>query len=210
MLYCVTQENNYYLPSNLLVSQHRLRYQAVIERQSWEVPTIRQLEYDGYDNLASVYIVWCDKQGIARGTARLYPTTLPYMLRDVFSHLVEGELPISDTVLEGSRFCVDHTLPTDVRKQVQKELVVGYLEYALDHGCEAIIGVMHPVYWRNLFTKNGWPIAPLGEVHTVPDGKDALAARLNITPEIVRSIREVTGIHKRILHYPETQERRSA
>jgi N-acyl-L-homoserine lactone synthetase len=203
MLYCVTQENNYYLPSNLLISQHLLRHQAIIERQAWDVPTFQSMEYDQFDNLAATYIIWSDTQGVARGTARLCTTARPYMLKEVFSHLVDGELPSTDKILEGSRFCVDKTMHPNVRQKIQRELVYGYLEYALAHNCKAIIGVMHPVYWRGLFAKNGWPVEPLGHVHKVDDGKDALAGSLNITVHTLADVQRATGIQGPLLHYPE-------
>jgi len=210
MLYCVTHTNNYYLPHNLLISQHKLRYQAIIERQDWDVPSIEAMEYDQFDNLASVYIVSSDHKGIARGTARLCPTTRPYMLKEVFSHLVNGDLPTRDDVLEGSRFCVDNTLPLGQRKRVQQELVYGYLEYALANRCTSILGVMHPAYWRGLFARNGWPVEPLGDIHKVPDGKDALAGRLNITSETLRRVQQATGITGSLLQYPQIPQKVSA
>jgi acyl homoserine lactone synthase len=210
MLYCVTQENNYHLPGNLMIGQHRLRYQAIIERQAWDVPSLRELEYDQYDTLAAVYIICADARGQVLGSARLCPTTRPYMLKEVFSHLVEGDLPASDRVWEGSRFCVDKNLTVEVRKRVQQELVYGYLEFALAHDIEAIIGVMHPAYWRNLFARNGWPVRAIGSIQKVGDGKDALAGSLPITSLTLASVQRATGITGSLLQFYEQQERKSA
>lgn len=210
MLYCVTQENNYYLPGNLIMGQHHLRYQAIIERQSWDVPFLRELEYDQYDTLASVYIIRTDARGQVLGSARLCSTSRPYMLKEVFSHLVEGDLPVSDTVWEGSRFCVSKNLQPEQRKRIQQELVYGYMEFALEHGIETLIGVMHPAYWRNLFARNGWPVQSLGPITTVMDGKEAMAGSVQITSLTLASVQRATGITGSLLQFHEHQERKSA
>src|ERR1700753_842170 len=75
------------------VSHHRLRYRMFIERQRWNVPNYRQLEYDEFDTPAATYILIVDDQNQALGTARLIPTTRPYMVEALWPDLVDGELP---------------------------------------------------------------------------------------------------------------------
>ena len=166
---CVTIATNDHFQGNLIAQQHKLRHRSIIKRQNWEVPEIHGMEYDQYDNPATTYCVWSDEDGIARGVARLYPTDRPFMLQEHFGYMVEGELPRGSRILEGSRFCIDKNLPKEQRDRVAKELVLSYLEYAIDMNVESIIGIMYPIYWRNLFLKNDWEAKWLGEVKRTPE-----------------------------------------
>ena len=89
---CVTLENNHLFLGNAIAEQHRLRYKSIIKRQNWNVPDIREMEYDQYDNPATVYLIWRDKKNIARGVCRLYPTDRPYMLKEVFPNLISPSI----------------------------------------------------------------------------------------------------------------------
>ena len=122
---------------------------------------------------------------VARGVSRFYPTTLPYMLEQLFSHFVtDRDIPKSARVWEGSRFCIDQTLPPLARKRIAGEIVVGYLEAGLRYGIEGIVGLMYPAYWRSLFTSAGWEIEYLGETALLDDGNKARAAWLPVSESI--------------------------
>ena len=165
MLNCVSISTNHFFAGNPIYEQHRLRYECIVQRQSWNVPVIRNMEYDQYDNPAAHYLVWRDKDGKARGSSRLYPTDRPYMLEEIFPHLVsKTEIPKSTKVWEGSRFCVDASLDPQMRKRIVQEVVVGYLEFGLAQGITNIIGVMYPAYYRNIFIGNGWDVEWIGDV----------------------------------------------
>ena len=112
MIEFVTVENMNQFSENALAAQHRLRYRSIIERQEWNVPNYGEMEFDQYDNPAAKYLVYRDEHHVARGVSRFYPTTLPYMLEQLFPHFVtDREMPKSPLVWEGSRFCIDQTLP---------------------------------------------------------------------------------------------------
>ena len=85
----VTLENNHLYRGNALSEQHKLRFRSIVKRQAWDVPVIREHEYVQYDNPAAVYLIWRDADGIARGSSRLYPTDRPFMLKEVFSHMIQ-------------------------------------------------------------------------------------------------------------------------
>jgi len=171
MIECVTLETNHLFDGNPVAAQHRLRYRSVIARQNWDVPTIRDLEYDDYDNPATTYLVARNSAGEADGVCRLYPTDRPYMLQRVFATLVTDiALPQSATVWEASRFCVDDRLAPEARRRIIQEIVVAYLEYGLDHGITRYIGIMYPAYWRNIFMRAGWDIEWIGAESTLASG----------------------------------------
>lgn len=202
MIECVTLETNHFFSGNPISAQHKLRYESIIKRQNWDVPTIRNLEYDSYDNPAACYLVKRDKFGEAIGVSRLYPTDRPYMLQQSFSHLVTRvEMPRSTHVWEGSRFCVKASLPPEKRKRIIQEIVVGYLEFALSNNIRSIIGVMYPVYWKNIFIKSGWNVDWLGDVHISEEGHKIVAGDLRVSETVLQHVRTITGISETVLNF---------
>src|ERR1700693_3922836 len=96
------------------------------------------------------------------------------MLEQVFTHFVtDRTIPKSPCVWEGSRFCIDQTLPPQSRKRIAQEIVVGYLEAGLRYGIEGIVGLMYPAYWRSLFTSAGWEINYMGAITLTHGGNQA-------------------------------------
>ena len=160
MIEFVTVENVNQFPGNALAAQHRLRYRSIIERQEWDVPNYGEMEFDQYDNPAAKYLVYRDENHMARGVSRFYPTTLSlHAGATVFAFCNRpGRCRKVRRVWEGSRFCIDQTLPPETRKRIAREIVVGYLETGLRYGIEGIVGLMYPAYWRSLFTSAGWEI----------------------------------------------------
>ncbi|MBU2895561.1 acyl-homoserine-lactone synthase [Vibrio hepatarius] len=202
---CITVSTLHNFRGNPLADQFQLRYRSVIERQSWDVPYINCMEYDQYDNPATIYFVWRENEKV-RGVARLYPTTRTYMLKEVFPHLVTYEpLPCDANIWEGSRFCLDKGLSPAQRKRVIQELVIAYLEYSLIHGITSIVGLMLPAYWKSVFINNGCPVSWLGEFSVAGDGKKIRAGKLIITKDILHSARIIAGIFGSVLSFGEEQ-----
>ena len=200
MIECVTLETNHHFSGNPILEQHRLRYESIVKRQNWDVPTVRDLEYDSYDNPAAYYLVKRNERGEAVASSRFYPTDRPYMLQESFPHLVsKRDMPCDRAVWEGSRFCVKASLPPDERKRIVQELVVGYLEFALHHDIKSIIGIMYPVYWKNLFVKSGWNVEWLGEVHKSDEGHKIVAGDLKVSRGVLDHVRLTTGIRQPVL-----------
>jgi len=124
------------------------------------------------------------------------------MLEQLFSHFVTGrDIPKSPWVWEGSRFCIDQTLPPATRKRIAQEIVVAYLETGLRHGIEGIVGLMYPAYWRSLFTSAGWELEYLGETTLLDDGNKARAAWLPVSDCVLARVRRTTGIHETIVNF---------
>ena len=211
MIDCVSISTNHLFTGNPIYEQHRLRHECIVERQSWNVPTIRNMEYDQYDNPAATYLVWRDETGKARGSSRLYPTDRPYMLAEVFPYLVSKiPMPQSARIWEGSRFCVDANLKPETRKRIIQELIVSYLEFGLDQGLTSFIGVMLPAYWRNIFTGNGWDVEFLGAPHRSSEGHKIVAGSVTVSKAALSKVRDKTGIHETILNYGYEMEYRRA
>jgi acyl homoserine lactone synthase len=202
MIEFVTVDNVNQFSGNALAAQHRLRYRSIIERQEWNVPNYSEMEFDQYDNPAAKYLVYRDEAYVARGVSRFYPTTLPYMLEQLFSRFVtDRPIPKSPRVWEGSRFCIDQTLPPLARKRIAGEIVVGYLEAGLRCGVEGIVGLMYPAYWRSLFTGAGWELEYMGETALLNDGNKARAGWLPVSETILARVRRTTGIHDPVVNF---------
>jgi acyl homoserine lactone synthase len=201
MIECVCLKNNHQFEGNPLYSQHQLRYKSIIERQKWDVPTIEDAEYDSYDNPAAYYLIKRDNSGAALGVSRLYPTDRPYMLKESFSHMVTNmDMPSNSTVWEGSRFCIEKNLEPDLRKKIIQEIVVGYLEFALERNISKIIGVMFPAYWRGVFSNSGWDVEWMGDIHKSAEGHKIRAGCLNISQRTLFNVRKITGINYPVLN----------
>ena len=184
-----------HLYGDALASQYQLRHRVFIERQDYQVPTWKGMEYDQFDTPAAQYFVWRDQRGVARGVARLAPTTVNYMIEEVWPEKVEKtELPKAKNIWEGTRFGVDRDLTPEMRTTVVKELVCAYIEFARMNGIDEIIGVMPVGIWRAVFARNGWKSETLGPVWR-EDGIDLVAATLPCTAEVMHNVHFKTKAH---------------
>jgi N-acyl-L-homoserine lactone synthetase len=166
-----------HLCGTAFAGQHRLRYRLFIERQHYDVPSYRGMEYDQFDTPAATYLVSPDPNGSgeARGIARLIPTSRPYMIKELWPELVEGEpLPCSDVIYEASRFGIDDRLPAAARERVSAEIVIGCQEFALLHGISHFLVVMPPLIIRRAIGGLGCDYRLLGAARQL--GRHTVAA----------------------------------
>ncbi|WP_142847136.1 acyl-homoserine-lactone synthase [Telmatospirillum sp. J64-1] len=192
MIDCFNMETAY-LYGDALAAQFRLRHRVFIERESYDVSTWRGMEYDQFDTPAAQYLVWRDEQGNALGVARLAPTNRSYMLRELWPEMVTAiPLPCSDKVWEGTRFGVEKSLPTEIRKSIVQALVLGYLEFGVSAGIEQIIGVMPKLIWRSVFQSHGVPVQFLGEPKAL-GGDKCVAGIFPVSQEILDRARAKCG-----------------
>lgn len=198
MIDCITLENSH-LFGNALASQHRLRHRVFVERQQWEIPSYRGMEYDQYDTPAAHYLVWRDDAGEVRGVSRLSPTDRPYMLAEQWPDMVSKcELPRSAQVWEGTRFGIDRDLDPALRKRILGELVVAYLEFGLRNDITHMIGVMPTLIWRAVFVNNDWRPEFLGDMRKLAIDK-VVAGRVEVSAANLARVRAKTGIHHPVL-----------
>lgn len=93
--------------SKELWEMHTLRAKVFRGRLGWEVPVLSGMEIDGYDALEPRYMLMRDG-GTLRGCWRLLPTEGPYMLKDSFPELLDGqEAPSDPHIWELSRFALE-------------------------------------------------------------------------------------------------------
>lgn len=204
MIECVSIATNHCFPGNLLAEHHALRYREVIEKEGWDdIYIVDQMEFDRYDNLATEYFVARDALGKAVGVARSYPTTIPYMLSDVFGFLFSRELPRSPKVFEASRLVLDRSLLSkEQRKPVIDKLVVAYMERALQRGIDAYVGFMLPKIWASTFQRAGWDVMWVGPEVKLPNSDDVVrAAWMPVSEEMNAKVRRTTGIQESVLSF---------
>lgn len=85
------------------------RYKVFVKHLGWELPQCDDgTERDQFDTANTVYAWVRDAAGHVCGCARLLPTTGPYLLEQVFPHLLDGApAPHSPRVWELSRYTTE-------------------------------------------------------------------------------------------------------
>ena len=198
MLYAVNIENAHHF-GDVLPQLFRLRFRQFKERQGYDIPFYKDMEYDQYDTLATTYLVWIDERTRAvHGTSRLNPTDRPYMLKDLWPDMVEGPLPRSPHVWEGTRICIDKALPGHLRERIKWEIVLGYLEFGRANQIEKYVGIMQTFIWTRVFMQSGWGAAYLGDERLI-DGIKTRAGEVIVSEEALERVRRKTGIDGPVL-----------
>ena len=89
----------------LMTRLARYRHRVFVETLGWQLQCRDALEWDQFDREDTLYVIAQNAVGDVIGTARLLPTTRPYLLSEVFPVLLNGAAPPqSPTVWELSRF----------------------------------------------------------------------------------------------------------
>ena len=203
MIDCVNIATAHCFRGNLIAAQHRLRYQEVIAKEDWSnIYVADEMEFDRYDNVATEYFIARNSDGDVLGVARSYPTTIPYMLSDIFPFLASRELPSSHRVHEASRLVLDRSLLSkDARRPIVNELIVAYMERGLQRNIDAYVGFMLPRIWESTFLRAGWDVEWLGPEIALPGTTDIVrAAWMPVSKRMDDRVREATGIRKPVLN----------
>ena len=195
-----------------LAEMHRLRHRVFVERLRWRVRSFAGLEIDAFDMLEATYLL-AGRQPLL-GSWRILPTTGPYMLKDVFAELLEGQpAPRDPAVWEMSRFAVDHAPQEDkalsALSAVTGELFCGLVEYALSQGVREVWTV-YDVRIARLLDRVGcrpyWRSARRRIGETI-----AVAGRFEISERVLAELRGVNAIAGSVLaDMPEPREERVA
>ncbi|WP_443749491.1 acyl-homoserine-lactone synthase [Asticcacaulis solisilvae] len=195
--------------ADLFFGHHRLRHQEFIERQSYSVKVFDGMEFDEYDTLASLYLVYSEDGKQVQGCSRLTPVHLGCMLQDHFAYLVDDPtiFTAADT-WEGTRFCIDSRLPADKRAHILRHISVGYLECALHFGMARIIGLMPTLILRSVFERNGVALDRLGAPHAIGDHAKIQAASIAATFDQYRNACRATGMDSPLGLLSSTETRR--
>lgn len=204
MINCVNISTSHHFSRNLLVEQHKLRYQEVIQKENWgNIYTVDEMEFDQYDNLATEYYIACNAKGKVVGVSRSYPTTIPYMLSESFTYLFSKKLPSSPKVLEASRLVLDRSLLSKEQRQpVIDKIMLAYMERGLQRNIDAYIGFMLPKIWASTYQRVGWEIEWLGPERPLPDTNEIVrAALMPVSERIYLKMQGITGLRGSVLNF---------
>ena len=180
------------------IAHHRLRHRLFVERQGWDVPTVRGLEHDQFDTPAAQYLVWKDNGGDVRGVARLLPTSSPYMVKNLWPDLVDGELPESAGVWETTRFGCDRSLGSSDRRRVVSEMLCAMQEFAMANGIRQYLVVMPVRLLQCVVVKAGCEVSILGSSRMI--GRfPTVAAYLTVSQNVLAELRRRAGIGAPVL-----------
>ena len=149
---------------DLLDGMFRLRDEIFHKRLGWEVTSHNGLERDGFDDLKPVYLIARGEHRKVAGCARILPTMGPYMLKDVFPELLDGEsAPQDERTWELSRFTAnaDKTNPQAGVGAISLGLMQEAVLFADENNIERYVAVTS-VAMERMLKRLGLPMTRLG------------------------------------------------
>ena len=189
MIHAISSANRHLYED--VVEQHfRLRHEIFVEERKWEAlrkPDGREI--DVYDDEDAIYMLALESRCVIGGY-RLYPTTKPTMMSEIFPHLaaVRG-CPADALVWEWSRFFVARDRRDGT---VNLQLMASAQEFCLDQGIERLCLVME-TWWLPRFHDIGFVVTPLG-LPALVDGSWTMAATIDVCRESLDIVRERIGM----------------
>jgi acyl-homoserine lactone synthase len=189
MIHAITALNRH-LYEDVIEQHFRLRHEIFVEERRWE--TLRKpdgREIDSYDNEDTIYLLALEGRRVVGGH-RLYPTTKPSMIGEIFPHLaaVRG-YPMDPLIWEWSRYFIVR----DRREgALNLELMTAVQEFCLDQGIVQISAVME-TWWLPRFHEAAFVVTPLG-LPALIEGAWTMAALLDVSHETLGALRERTGL----------------
>jgi N-acyl-L-homoserine lactone synthetase len=111
------------LPLSTIVEISRYRHRVFVEKLGWSLKCQDRIEYDEFDRPDTLYVVARSKRGDIVGLGRLLPTTKPYLLSEIFPHLIpESKMPSSSNIWELSRFAAIDFNKYDSHQSLQSNM----------------------------------------------------------------------------------------
>ncbi len=181
---------NHHLYEDVLEEHFRIRHDIFVEERQWE--TLRKLdkrEVDSFDNEDTIYLLALEGRRVIGGH-RLYPTTKPSMMSEIFPHLAEVRgCPSDPLVWEWSRYFI-------VRNRrdgnLNLRLMAAVQEFCLAEGIAKISAIME-TWWLPRFQEAGFVVTPLG-LPALVENAWTMAALIDVSRETLRAINERTGL----------------
>jgi len=171
------------------------RYRVFKQRMGWNVAGDSGEERDEFDALYPIYLLAFNDQQDLAGSWRFLPTTGPYMLRDVFPQLLNGEkAPYHPLVWEGSRFAVESR---GGRSRVSSELLCAVTETCIALGVRELLTV-YDIRMERLLPRLGCPPKWQSQPSRV-SGSLAYTGRFEMNHATLASLRAVAGIQGSVI-----------
>jgi N-acyl-L-homoserine lactone synthetase len=175
------------LTNEIVNSMHDFRYAIFVRRLGWSLPLQAGIERDQYDSDHAVYFVVRDGANNVTACARLLPTTAPYMLADVFPHLLgDHPAPRTAAVWELSRFATSTRKSGEARvlslSQPTQDLLEAILEFGRQHAIQQL-ALVTSVSIERLLLRAGFNVHRAAAPAATPDGLIvALFIEVNAAP----------------------------
>ena len=202
------------LNPSLLDAMYRLRYRVFRERMGWDIPVRDGRDHDSFDELDPYYLLAFDDSGRLVGCWRMLPSTGSFMLRDVFTQLLEGRHPPCDPgVWEGSRFAVECAYSgrrgLGALHHYTAEVFCAVVEFSLAFGIREVWTVYDARVARLLKRMAIQSLWVSGK-HRIGN-TTAMAGRFRSDEAMLASIRGATGIRGSVIrHAPWTKTEEAA
>ncbi|WP_409191504.1 acyl-homoserine-lactone synthase [Bradyrhizobium sp. RDM4] len=189
MIHAISAVNRH-LYEDVLDQHFRLRHDIFVEERHWE--TLRKpdgREIGSYDNEDTVYLLALEGRRVVGGH-RLYPTTKPSMMSEVFPHLaaVRG-CPADPLVWEWSRYFVVRDRRDGA---LNLQLMAAVQEFCLGQGIAQVSAIME-TWWLPRFHEAGFVVTPLG-LPALVEGAWTMAATIDIRSETVDALHDRVGM----------------
>ena len=165
------------------------RHKIFIERLGWPLPVENGMERDQFDHPDTIYVVTREPNGAICGCARLLPTTEPYLLSEVFPHLLAGApMPNTGEVWELSRFAAAGVDPDSAIDPAvnTRNLLAEAIKIAIAQGAKRLITVS-PLGIERLLQRMGVHAHRAGAPEFV-DGKPIFACWIEIDDQTTNAL----------------------
>jgi acyl-homoserine lactone synthase len=189
MIHAISAANRH-LYEDVIEQHFRLRHEIFVEERKWE--TLRKpdgREIDSYDNEDTVYLLALEDRRVVGGH-RLYPTTKPSMMSEVFPQLaaVRG-CPTDPMVWEWSRYFVVRGRRDGV---LNLQLMAAVQEFCLYQGIAQVSAIME-TWWLPRFHEAGFVVTPLGLPELVENAW-TMAATIDVRQETLDALHARIGM----------------
>jgi len=169
----------------LIDGMYRLRHTVFSERLKWTSLTPDGRERDIYDRLNPVYLICRNPSGDVIGCWRLLPTVGPYMLKDIFAHLLHGHpAPESEDCWEISRFAIDPELrdydSLGAVGRVVGDMLIELFDFAERYGIRRIVAASD-IRFDRILQRAGLETQHFGP-HVRMENSSAVAGWADISP----------------------------
>jgi acyl-homoserine lactone synthase len=177
----VVNANNRALYFDEIEAMHRHRYQVFAIERGWRaLENPHRLDMDEFDNANATYLIAIDDSGAVAGSARLIPSWLPNMLKNLFPEYCEAAAPVGPGVWEWSRHATPgrtHSPGYNIKTQLLLNIAI--LEFGLSRGIDTVFGILELelMPWT---AELGWNSIPLGLPRSYGEGA-AIASKSALT-----------------------------
>ena len=184
----------------------RLRREVFVKESGWTQFDVDGIhERDAYDTDETMYAIAFGDREDVMGGFRLFPTTLPHMMSETFSYLVNGPVVSRADVMEISRY---HLAPAyRSSKPHYLESLAAMQEIGIELGLSAYACVTRTLRLP-MFQQAGVVAEPLGMPATI-DSVSTSAVLIHIEEKALANVNKARGSLLSVLEHNQLRRRRA-